>query len=127
MRSIFSNDRDLHWPAAFGWAALLLGLLWRGIAIGQTIQSSPTAEAPAQTLTASDSKVQAYPLTAANRDVLAAWQQKAAGRSDIRVAIDERTSQALVFAPPTVHAQIQQALAARNPVLTDPKPAPTAS
>src|SRR5262249_8142741 len=34
--------------------------------------------------------------------------------TDIRVAIDERTSQALVFAPPAVQAQIQQELAAKN-------------
>src|SRR5436305_2409529 len=127
MRSKLSNKRDLHLPAAFGLAAVMLGLVWGGLAIGQQVQLSPAADAPVPTLTASDAKVEAYPLTAATRDVLTAWQQKAAGRSDIRVAIDERTSQALVFAPPAVHAQIQQALAAKSPVLTDPKSAPTAS
>jgi type II secretion system protein D len=127
MRSKLSIDRDLHLPAAVGWAAVLLGIVCGECAVGQQIQLSATADAPAQTLIASDSKVEAYPLTAATRDVLTAWQQKSAGRSDIRVAIDERTSQSLVFAPPAVHAQIQQALAASNPVLTDPKPAPTAS
>ena len=48
--------------------------------------------------------------TAATRGVLNQWQQQSAGRTDIRVAIDERTAQALVFAPPAVHAQIQQQL-----------------
>ncbi|HEX5472588.1 MAG TPA: secretin N-terminal domain-containing protein [Lacipirellulaceae bacterium] len=42
-----------------------------------------------------------------------AWQQRAAGRTDIRIAIDERTSQALVFASPAVQAQIQQELTAK--------------
>src|SRR4051812_40143199 len=51
---------------------------------------------------AAESKVEAYPLTAANREVLTAWQQRAAGRTDMRVAIDERTLQALVFAPASV-------------------------
>ena len=45
--------------------------------------------------------------------MLTNWQQQTAGRTDIRVAIDERTAQALVFAPPAVHAQIQQQLAAK--------------
>src|SRR4051812_41731860 len=127
MRSTFSKDRDLHLPAVLGWMAVLLGLVWRGGAFAQTGQPSPAADLPAQSLTASDSRVEAYPLTAATRDVLTAWQQKAAGRTDIRIAIDEPTSQALVFAPPAVHAQIQQALAAKSPVLTDPRPTAAAS
>jgi type II secretion system protein D len=76
--------------------------------------SFPAATQPvaAQPAIAGESKVEAYPLTASTRDVLTRWQQQTAGRTDIRVAIDERTAQALVFAPPAVHAQIQQQLAA---------------
>ncbi len=64
---------------------------------------------------AGESKVEAYPLNTATRDVLVAWQQQAAGRSDIRVAIDERTGQALVFAPLAIQMQIHQQLAAKMP------------
>src|SRR5712672_1021201 len=70
-------------------------------AVGQ-FQTTTQSGSPAGT---ADSKVEAYPLTAANRDVLTAWQQRAAGRTDMRVAIDERTLQAPVFAPPSVQAQ----------------------
>lgn len=70
------------------------------------------------TAAAADSKVERYPLDATTRDVLAAWQQQVAGRTDIRIALDERTGQALVFAPAAVQAQIQQQLAAKTPPAT---------
>ncbi len=73
--------------------------------------SFPTT-APA-TAAASDSKVERYPLDATTREVLTAWQQQVAGRTDIRIALDERTGQALVFAPAAVQAQIQQQLTAK--------------
>src|SRR6476661_3065456 len=60
-------------------------------AMGQRAPQIPT-NTPAGA-SAVESKVEAYPLTAATRDVLNAWQQRAAGRADMRVAIDERTSQ----------------------------------
>lgn len=81
-------------------------------ALSQTGPQFPTSGQPAAG--GAEAKVEAYPLTAATREVLAAWQQRAVGRTDLRVAIDERTSQALVFAPPAVQTQIQQELAAKN-------------
>ena len=89
-------------------------------AMGQTSPQFPAINQAGSPANAAESKVEAYPLTAANRDVLTAWQQRAAGRTDMRVAIDERTSQALVFAPPSVQAQIQQELAAKNAVVAAP-------
>jgi type II secretion system protein D len=67
----------------------------------------PTAPLPAS------QQVESYPLEDATRDIFVAWQQYAAGRQDLRVAIDERTSQVLIFAAPGVHTQIKQQLAAR--------------
>lgn len=84
----------------------------------------PTTTQPAAPATA-ESKVEAYPLNTATRDVLTVWQLKSSGRSDIRVALDERTSQALVFAPPAVHAEIQKQLSA-NRAVAPPVAAPAA-
>jgi len=74
---------------------LLPVLIWTTALV---LSSCPSAVGQFQTTTqlgspanAPESKVEAYPLTAANRDVLTAWQQRAAGRTDMRVAIDERT------------------------------------
>ena len=75
----------------------------------------PTTTQPAAPATA-ESKVEAYRLNTATRDVLTVWQLKSSGRSDIRVALDEQASQALVFAPPAVHAEIQKQLSANRPV-----------
>lgn len=87
----------------------------------------PTTTQPAAPATA-ESKVEAYPLNTATRDVLTVWQLKSSGRSDIRVALDERTSQALVFAPPAVHAEIQKQLSAnRTPVAGPTNPLATQS
>jgi type II secretion system protein D len=55
--------------------------------------------------------IESYPLTSATRGVLTVWQQQAAGRTDVRVAIDERSGQALVFAPPAIHAELRRQLA----------------
>ncbi len=87
---------------------------------GQTAPQFPAINQAGPPANAAEPKVEAYPLTAATREVLTAWQQRAAGRTDLRVAIDERTSQALVFAPPSVQAQIQQELAAKNAVVAAP-------
>ena len=54
--------------------------------------------------------------------MLQQWQQQAAGRTDIRVALDDRTAQALVFAPQSVHAQIQQQLVGRAAPVAAPAP-----
>src|SRR3954452_5812083 len=89
-------------------------------AMAQTAPQFPTVNQPVVPAGPTDSKVEAYPLTAATRDVLTAWQKMAAGRTDMRVAIDERTSQALVFAPPSVQAQIQQELAAKSAPVAGP-------
>jgi general secretion pathway protein D len=100
--------------------AILLSLLIARSAHSQ-VPSFPTAAPP--NVATGDSKVEAYPLNATTRDVLIAWQQQAAGRTDIRVAIDERTGQALVFAPPAVQAQIHQQLTAKTPAATIQAPA----
>ncbi|HVT29172.1 MAG TPA: hypothetical protein VHE81_14245, partial [Lacipirellulaceae bacterium] len=91
----------------------MLALLIGRCTYGQSAPQFPTIGQPSATSTAADSQVEAYPLNAVTRDVLTAWQQRAAGRADMRVAIDERTSQALVFASPTVQAMIRQELAAK--------------
>ncbi len=107
-----------------GWmTALTLALILCRGAKAQTAPQFPATYPPGATTNAGESKVEAYPLTAATREVLTAWQQRAAGRTDMRVAIDERTSQALVFAPPSVQAQIQQELAAKNTVVATPNAA----
>ena len=118
IRNMRSNDSKTHrelscLPIVRRMTALvLLSLCTR--ALGQTAPQFPTINQSGSPAGAADSKVEAYPLTAATREVLTAWQKLAAGRTDMRVAIDERTSQALVFAPPSVQAQIQQELAAKN-------------
>jgi type II secretion system protein D len=85
---------------------------------------------PAGTLVApagaGEAKMEAYKLDDTTREVLMAWQRQSAGRPEIRVAIDERTSQALVFAPPVVHAQIQQQLGARSVAASPESPGLTA-
>jgi type II secretion system protein D len=56
-------------------------------------------------------RLEAYPLTPSAQTILAALEKQAAGRADIRVAVDQRTSQALVLAPESIHSQIRQKLA----------------
>jgi type II secretory pathway component GspD/PulD (secretin) len=123
IRKMRSNDskprREMPYLHILGWmAALILLLSLCPVAMGQTAPQFPIANQPGSPAGAAESKVEAYPLTAASREVLAAWQKLAAGRTDLRVAIDERTSQALVFAPPLVQAQIQQEVAAKNTSVT---------
>src|SRR3954466_8660751 len=96
-------------------------------ATGQFAPQPSSANQISTQATAGEAKVEAYPLTAASREVLTAWQQRAVGRTDMRVAIDDRTSQALVFAPPSIHAQIQQELAAKNAVAAAPVATPVAA
>jgi type II secretion system protein D len=107
--------------------ALALVLSLCPTAMGQFAPQSPSTNQTGAPATAAEPKVEAYPLTAANREVLTAWQQRAAGRTDMRVAIDDRTSQALVFAPPSIQAQIQQELAAKNAVAATPVATPVAT
>ncbi|HEX4414381.1 MAG TPA: hypothetical protein VH107_12180, partial [Lacipirellulaceae bacterium] len=98
-------------------------LAWSFTPIGAYGQAPALSNGAPSTAAASDSKVERYPLDATTRDVLTAWQQQVAGRTDIRIALDERTGQALVFAPAAVQAQIQQQLAAKAPPATvQPQP-----
>jgi type II secretory pathway component GspD/PulD (secretin) len=115
MRSKFARCQELELLPIIGWvSALALALLFCRGSNGQTAPTFPAAAPPAAAPAVSgESKVESYPLTAATREVLTAWQQRAAGRTDIHVAIDERTSQALVIASPSVQAQIKQELAAK--------------
>ncbi len=55
-------------------------------------------------------QLEAYPLTPASQTILGALEKQAAGRPDVRVAVDERTSQVLVLAPDSIHAQIREKL-----------------
>ena len=71
---------------------------------------TPTA-APAQVPQPPTQRLEAYPLTPSALTILAALEKQAAGRPDIRVAVDERTSQALVLAPESIHSQIRDKLA----------------
>jgi type II secretion system protein D len=54
--------------------------------------------------------IEYYRLDNATRNLFAAWQQLAAQRTDLRVAIDEQKAQAAVFASPAVQAQIREQL-----------------
>ena len=56
-------------------------------------------------------QLETYPLTPASQSILAALEKQAAGRPDIRVAVDQRSSQVLVLAPNSIHAQIREKLA----------------
>ncbi|HEY3392172.1 MAG TPA: secretin N-terminal domain-containing protein, partial [Lacipirellulaceae bacterium] len=92
-------------------APLILSAL-AGTANSQLRPQTPGAPSAGTTAAnSSEAKIESYPLNAASRPVLTRWQRQVAGRSDLRVAIDERTSQALVFAPPAIHAQIRQQIA----------------
>lgn len=51
-------------------------------------------------------------MNAASRDVLLTWQKFAAGRNDLRVAIDERSGQVLVWATPAIQQEIRKQIAA---------------
>ena len=62
-----------------------------------------------------EQQLESYALTPATRDVLLAWQRYAGQRNDLRVAIDERTSQALVLAPPALHTQLRTELTQARP------------
>jgi type II secretion system protein D len=66
---------------------------------------------PAQVPQPPTQRLEAYPLTPSAQTILAALEKQAAGRADIRVAVDGRTSQALVLAPESIHSQIRQKLA----------------
>src|SRR5687768_9591610 len=91
---------------------MVAGCLLSSAAIGQ-LQLPPQDPntAPASSIPSGESTIEAYPLNASSRGVLTAWQQQAAGRTDVRVAIDERSGQALVFAPPAIHAELRRQLA----------------
>ncbi len=97
-------------------------------AIASTAHSQAPAQVPGVAAGAtvaansSQSKIESYPLNAASRPVLAQWQQQFTGRTDVHMAIDDRTSQAVVFAPPAVHAQIRQQIA-QSPNASGERPA----
>lgn len=93
------------------WTADLLSKLDRPVA--GAVPASPPAEPSTQPQL--QSQLEAYSLTPATRDVLLAWQRYASQRNDLRVAIDERTSQALVLAPPALHTQLRTELTQARP------------
>jgi len=76
------------------------------------IDPPPTAAAPATATPQQPAQqLEAYPLTPASQAILAALDKQAAGRPDIRVAVDQRTSQILVLAPDSIQAQIREKIA----------------
>ncbi len=50
------------------------------------------------------------------------WEQKYAGRSDVRIVVDPRTSQIVVRAPPDIQAEISEQFAARQPAAAESTP-----
>lgn len=80
-----------------------------------TPPSAQEAVAAASTVptAGSEQKLESFPLNEHTREVLTAWQKHAEGRTDIRVAIDDRTGQALVWAPSSVQGEIRQQVAAK--------------
>lgn len=71
----------------------------------------PLAAPPAAAPQPPTQQLETYPLTPASQSILAALEKQAAGRPDIRVAVDRRSSQILVLAPNSIHAQIREKLA----------------
>jgi type II secretion system protein D len=95
-------------------AAVLLAVTVQALAVNGQMQlptegssNSVPVNAPPANI---EPTIEAYPLNETSRSVLTAWQQQAAGRTDIRVAIDERSGQALVFAPPAIHMELRRQL-----------------
>lgn len=86
----------------------------------------PPAPLPATVPQPPTQRLEAYPLTPSAQTILAALEKQAAGRPDIRIAVDQRTLQALVLAPESIHAQIRDKLAqaGRAQRVETPKPAP---
>lgn len=85
--------------------------------IGPQLSGTTPAANAAAPAAAPGQQIEAYPLSAQSRDVLTAWQKFANGRTDMRVAIDERTSQVLVWASPAMHSEIRQQIAAKAAVV----------
>ncbi len=69
------------------------------------------AAAPAQAVQPPAQQLETYPLTPASQTILSALEKQSAGRPDIRVAVDPRSSQVLVLAPDSIHTQIREKLA----------------
>jgi type II secretory pathway component GspD/PulD (secretin) len=84
----------------------------------------PAAEAPAPVAKPPVQQLEAYALTPASQIILTALEKQAAGRPDIRVAVDERSSQVLVLAPDSVHTQIREKLAQAETAQAAPAAAP---
>ena len=117
-----ANRRPSRSLRRIGWIMVLASsLLAGGMVLGQF---SPQPQKPQADR--AEATIQAYPLNDRTRPVFATWQQQAANRTDLRVAIDERTMQVLVHAPPAVHAQIRQQLAQRPATGGNPQLLPAA-
>jgi general secretion pathway protein D len=69
-------------------------------------------------------QLETYPLTPAAQTILSALEKQAAGRPDVRVAVDPRTSQILVLAPDMIHNQIRSKLAQAAAPQTTPQAGP---
>ncbi len=82
----------------------------------------PTAQTSTESSPLNSAKIESYPLNDHTRNVLATWQQRAAERADLRVAIDARTGQALVLAPPAIQQQIHADLAGQASSATTSQP-----
>lgn len=89
------------------------------VAAAPSIAAPPPANAPQPPA----QQLETYPLTPASQTILAALEKQAAGRPDIRIAVDQRSSQVLVLAPNSIHSQIREKIAQAAAPLTPP-PAP---
>ena len=87
--------------------------------LDQPLANGPTPGRPTDSKPAPPTQqLEAYPLSDVTRHVLQKlrreWQSNPAVAGDVRVAMDERTGQALVLAPQAAHQQIRQQLAKRT-------------
>jgi general secretion pathway protein D len=83
--------------------------------------TAPAAAAvPQAPVTPPAQRLEAYALTPVSQTILSALEKQAAGRPDIRVAVDARSQQVLVLAPDTIHAQIRDKLAQAAALPTAP-------
>lgn len=118
MLNFHQNCRTLQVvPRTASLAAYVSVLLLLRVCEAQVAPQFPAAAqtaSPAGATAALEATIESYPLNDSSRPVLTEWQRATANRTDIRVAIDERTAQALVFAPQVVHTQIRQQVAERQ-------------
>lgn len=90
-------------------------------AAGTSLAQAPAPVRAAQT--ADDTVLHAYSIPAAQLErAYADFAKQFGGERNTKIAVDRRTSQVLVVAPPGVHARIVQWLNPKPPATTQPRP-----